>query len=46
MVFSIEVFGQAATFNLSGFAGGGTVANSGSRTLSGQTKVSLVACNT
>jgi hypothetical protein len=45
MVFSIEVFGQAATFNLSGFAGGGTVANSGSRTVSGQTKVSLVLRN-
>ena len=45
MVFSIEVFGQASTFNLSGFAGGGTVANSGSRTLSGQTTVSLVLRN-
>ena len=45
MVFSIEVFGQASTFNLSGFTGGGTVANSGSRTLSGQTTVSLVLRN-
>jgi hypothetical protein len=45
MVFSIEVFGQASTFNLSGFAGGGTVANGGSRTLSGQTTVSLVLRN-
>lgn len=45
MVFSIEVFGQAATFNLAGYAGGGTVANSGSRTLSGQTTVSLVLRN-
>ena len=45
MVFAIEVFGQAATYNLSGFAGGGTVANSGSKTLSGQTKVSLVLRN-
>jgi hypothetical protein len=45
MVFSIEVFGQAATFNLSGFAGGGIVANSGSRTLNGQTTVSLVLRN-
>jgi hypothetical protein len=45
MVFSIEVIGQASTFDLSGFAGGGTVANSGSRTLSGQTTVSLVLRN-
>jgi hypothetical protein len=44
LVFTIEVIGQA-TFNLSGFAGGGTVSNGGSVTVSGQRKVSLVLQN-
>lgn len=44
LIFTIEVVGQA-TFNLSGFAGGGTVSNGGSVTVSGQRKISLVLQN-
>ena len=44
MEFTIEVFGQS-TFNLSGFAGSGTVLNAGTKALNGQTRVSLVLQN-
>ena len=44
MEFTIEVFGQS-TFNLSGFAGSGTVLNTGPKVLNGQTKVSLILKN-
>lgn len=44
MEFTIEVFGQS-TFNLSGFAGSGTVLNAGTKVLNGQTRVSLVLQN-
>jgi len=44
MEFTIQVFGQS-TFNLSGFAGSGTVLNAGTKVLNGQTRVSLVFQN-
>jgi hypothetical protein len=44
MEFTIAVFGQS-TFNLSGFAGSGTVLNGGTKVLNGQTRVSLVLQN-
>ena len=44
MEFTIQVFGQS-TFNLSGFAGSGTVLNGGTKVLNGQTRVSLVLQN-
>jgi hypothetical protein len=42
--FTIQVFGQS-TFNLSGFAGSGTILNGGTKVLNGQTRVSLVLQN-
>ena len=44
MEFTIQVFGQS-TFNLSGFAGSGTVLNAGTKMLNGQARVSLVFQN-
>jgi hypothetical protein len=44
MEFTIQVFGQS-TFNLSGFAGSGTVLNAGTKVLNGQARVSLVFQN-
>ena len=44
MEFTIETFGQS-TFNLSGFAGPGTLANNGTKVLNGQVRVSLVMQN-
>jgi hypothetical protein len=44
MEFTIQVFGQS-TFNLSGFAGSGTVLNAGTKVMNGQTRVSLVFQN-
>lgn len=40
VIFAIECFGQCS-FQLSGFAGGGTLANSGTKVLNGQITVSL-----
>ena len=44
MVFSVECFG-ASTFNLDGFAGSGTLANNGTKTLNGKTAVTLQFSN-
>jgi hypothetical protein len=44
MAFALEVSGQS-TFNLSGYAGSGSVTGTGSRVLSGQVSVSLVFHN-
>lgn len=41
MVFAIETFGSC-TFNVTGYAGGGTLSNAGSKTVNGQASVSLV----
>jgi len=44
MEFTIQAFGQS-TFNLSGFAGSGTILNGGTKVLNGQVRVSLVMQN-
>ena len=44
MVFTIQAFAPC-TFTLQGFAGSGTVANAGTKTVSGQTTLSLVLRN-
>jgi hypothetical protein len=44
MEFSIETFGQS-TFNLNGFAGSGTLVNTGTKVLNGQVRVSLIMQN-
>jgi len=44
MEFNVEVDGQS-TFNLTGFAGSGTIANGGTKRLTGRTKVSLILRN-
>jgi hypothetical protein len=44
MEFTIQAFGQS-TFNLTGFAGPGTILNGGTKVLNGQVKVSLVMQN-
>ena len=44
MVFSIESFGQSQ-FNLQGFAGSGTLGNTGAKTLNGKQTVSLSFSN-
>ncbi|MBD2752219.1 hypothetical protein [Spirosoma validum] len=44
MVFSIEAFGSS-TFNLQGYAGAGTLANTGSRVLNGKQTASLTFKN-
>ena len=44
MEFTIQAFGQS-TFNLTGFAGPGTILNGGTKILNGQVKVSLVMQN-
>ena len=44
MEFTIQAFGQS-TFNLSGFAGPGTILNAGAKVLNGQVRVSLVMQN-
>jgi hypothetical protein len=44
MEFTIQAFGQS-TFNLTGFAGAGTILNGGTKVLNGQVRVSLVMQN-
>lgn len=44
MTFEIEVYGQS-TFNLQGYAGAGTIANNGTKVLSGSNWVSLIMRN-
>lgn len=44
MEFTIQAFGQS-TFNLTGFAGSGTILNGGTKVLNGQVRVSLVMQN-
>ena len=44
MEFRIQAFGQS-TFNLSGYAGAGTILNAGTKVLNGQVTVSLVLQN-
>ena len=44
MEFTIQAFGQS-TFNLTGFAGPGSILNGGTKVLNGQVKVSLVMQN-
>ena len=44
MEFTIQAFGQS-TFNLTGFAGPGTILNGGTKVLNGQVRVSLVMQN-
>jgi hypothetical protein len=44
MEFTIQAFGQS-TFNLSGFAGSGTILNGGTKVLNGQVRVSLIMQN-
>jgi len=44
MEFTIQAFGQS-TFNLTGFAGPGTILNGGTKVLNGQVRVSLIMQN-
>jgi hypothetical protein len=44
MEFTIQTYGQS-TFNLTGNAGSGTLANTGTKTLNGPTRISLIMRN-